>query len=139
MSGYSFGISAGWNVATPTNIETITPTNGTRFYPPSIEPVYNAGIEKIQLDGLDSTSGFASVPWFWNKLTNIQEWYLFYTINGGHRRGKVTINTLTNDFTTKTGAYVRRNAIMYLPDPAQRNYQIYPNYTALMTHLTVPS
>ena len=139
MSMYGFGLSAGYNVATPTNIETITPTNGTRFYPPSVTPFYSRGVIKLQLDSLDYASGFAWVPWLFNRMTNVQWYYLFNTINSGRYRGPVTINTLTNNFTTKTGSYSRLNAIMYLPEPQQRNFQVLPNYTVFMTHLATPS
>ena len=139
MPTYSFGLSAGYNVSVPTNVETITPTNGTRFYPPAITPFYSKGVLKLPLDGLDYWSGFEWVPWLFSRLTNVQWYYLFHTINSDRYRGQVTINTLTNNFTTQTGTYVRKNAIMYLPEPQQRNFQVLPNYTVFMTHLQTPA
>ena len=138
MTIYQFGLSAGWNVATPTNIETFAAQGGHKWPPPAIVPNYDRGIEKFPGDGSIAFSGYPFVPWYFGDFWAPLWYYLYNTINAGLYRGKVTINTLT---VPGSLSYTRLNAWMYLPKPGKQvtSFGLIPGYTVYMTRLSTPS
>lgn len=134
MALYQFGLSAGWNVSSPTNIENFASQGGHKWSPPSITPNYDRGIEKFTGDGGIAFGGYPFVPWYFGDFWGSLWYYLFNTINAGLYRGKVSIYTLT---VPGLSTYSRYNAWMYLPKPAKQvtSFGIIPNYTVYMTRL----
>lgn len=125
---YSYRLGVGHSVAlgSLTNIETITPTGGTRFYPPDCYGSYNPGVAKVRTDGQLYFAGFPSVQWRFRRLTWVQHRYLMTTYCSSGYSGKVTIYTTTDNPNT----YARYNAIMVLPklSDSQKNFTIFADY-----------
>lgn len=137
---YDYKIGAGYNLpaGSLTNIESITPSGDTAFYPPVSYGLFNPGDFKIRGDGKVYLSGFPSTQWIWTgnpggRITQKQARYLQDTYAGGGYSGTVTIQTQTDN----PGTYGRFNAVMILPKlpDAGKNFNVFQQYAVSFSRL----
>lgn len=131
---YSYAIGAGWNLplGSLTNIELITPTGGTPFYPPESYGTYDPGDDRIRGDGTLYQAGFAFCEWKWGKITRLQISHLSDTYCASGRSGKITVYTRVT-----SNSYSRFNAVMLLPKlpDSRHNFLVQQDYVVRLTRL----
>lgn len=109
-----YAIAAGLNVpyGSLVNIELILPGGDEYFAGPKALPLYDDGEVDPILDGDLQERGYASVTWFFTRLTYAQYSYLKTTYCNGGLSGDVTIYTTLGDTT-----FYRMNAKIHLKKP----------------------
>jgi hypothetical protein len=104
-----------------TNLELLSVDKGETYFPRVNDfGLWRDGQPFVLGDGIERDNGFASTQWETTGITYQHWWYLYTSILGGNRSGKVTIKTrkytpLMDD--TMTAKYVIANAILTLPPP----------------------
>ena len=134
MPLYDYRIGAGYNVALAslTNVETITDSDGYKMRAPYAILTYNAGQFRIRTDGTAYQAGYGSLTWVFAVVTRAQMAKLSTDYCAGGYSGKVTIYTRTT-----TSTYARYNAVLLLPNPAetQRMMKHIREYAVRLTRL----
>lgn len=120
-----YRIYPGHNVSLNTlvNIETIKPTNDTRyFYAPVAEGYSDPGTPYINGAGYVSFNGFESVVWSFIIMTRLQLLYAKTTWCNGGWSGPVTIYSTNGGLT-----YARYNANMLISLPKEFDGSFFAN------------
>lgn len=122
---FDYKIAAGNNNAGGlTNIGSIVPSGNIAFMEPIARPNWNPGIQRIRLDVVTYSGGYASQVWVLGFCTFAQYDKLLADYCGGGQSGKVTIRTRYRNH-----SYANYNAVMHvkIPDPFQSTGQGYQN------------
>jgi len=83
-------------------------------------PLFREGVDRVTGDGITLGDGFSSSQWLSNGITFAQWWYLYTSILGGARSGKVTIKQrrwATPVNTTMPELYIIANAVLDIGPP----------------------
>ena len=87
-------------------------------------PFYREGVDRVTGDGITRGAGNDTTQWLSNGITDAQWWYLYTSILGGARSGKVTFKTrrwAATVNTTMPELYIIANAILDIGAPPDLN------------------
>ena len=87
-------------------------------------PFYREGVDRVTGDGITRGDGNDTTQWLSNGITDAQWWYLYTSILGGARSGKVTFKTrrwAATVNTTMPELYIIANAILDIGAPPDLN------------------
>lgn len=125
-------IAAGYNnYSGLTNIELISVGGNTPqdyLLPVQDLGLWADGVERFGGDGIAKDDGYATTSWECAALSFSQWYYLYTTVLGGNRSGKVTIRTRRWHVplnSTMSYSYVIANAILTLPPPPDTSRGVY--------------
>jgi len=123
------------NTANLVNIETVCVDE---LYFPAIDDLgkYSEGVGQIRGDHVVQPQGGHSTSWQCSGALSLRQWeWIYFTVLGGNRSGKVTIRT--QQFTP--GFYVIANAVLTIGDPPalSKILRYYRPFTWVFTNLEI--
>ncbi len=112
MATFSFAISAGHNVASPTNVESIV-SNPPHILPDQLA-TYTGSVKRRTIGGSVQRNGAVKVVWTWDLISRADFNTLITAVFGGFTSSSAAVTIVTLD---ETNQYARFNAYADKPHP----------------------